>query len=201
MSPRALNLSLGWLLAVLAMAAFALAGRWQLDRMHQKEAMLAAAATALAQGQPQPLLLASDPGRREAYDRAEGAGRIANATVWLDNQMREGRSGVRMYCVLFADEGVQPMLLDAGWWPLDGRRTLPEFGCPAGDAQAVRGLLAPPPSTGIVHGEPMAPSGDARWLAARQHRGRGRGHVLHQSPHYRAAVCAGLLPGGTGHAG
>ncbi|HNV78151.1 MAG TPA: SURF1 family protein [Thermomonas sp.] len=167
MSPRALNLSLGWLLAVLAMAAFALAGRWQLDRMHQKEAMLAAAATALAQGQPQPLLLASDPGRREAYDRAEGAGRIANATVWLDNQMREGRSGVRMYCVLFADEGVQPMLLDAGWWPLDGRRTLPEFGCPAGDAQAVRGLLAPPPSTGIVHGEPMAPSGDARWLAAR----------------------------------
>ena len=70
MSPRALNLSLGWLLAVLAMAAFALAGRWQLDRMHQKEAMLAAAATALAQGQPQPLLLASDPGRREASVRA-----------------------------------------------------------------------------------------------------------------------------------
>lgn len=167
MSPRALNLSLGWLLAVLAMAAFAMAGRWQLGRMHEKEAMLAAAATALAQGEPQPLLLASDPGRRDAYDRASGTGRIANATVWLDNQMREGRSGVRMYCVLFPDEGVQAMLLDAGWWPLDGRRELPAFGCPAGDAQVVRGLLAPPPSAGIVHGEPMASSGDARWLAAR----------------------------------
>ena len=81
--------------------------------------------------------------------------------------MREGRSGVRMYCVLFPDEGVQPILVDAGWWPLDGRRTLPVFGCPAGDAQTVRGLLAPPPSTGIAHGEPLAPNGDARWLAAR----------------------------------
>lgn len=149
------------------MVAFAAAGRWQLGRMHEKDAMLAAADKALASAEQQPLLLASDPGRADAYDRAQGTGRIANATVWLDSQMREGRSGVRMYCVLFPDEGVQPILVDAGWWPLDGRRTLPVFGCPAGDAQTVRGLLAPPPSLGIVHGEPMAASGDARWLAAR----------------------------------
>ena len=167
MSPRARNLLVGWLVALVAMAAFAMAGRWQWGRMHEKEAMLAAAGTALANSEPQPLLLASDPGRRDAYDRASGTGRIANATVWLDSQMRAGRSGVRMYCVLFPDEGVQPMLVDAGWWPMDGRRTLPVFGCPAGDAQAVRGLLAPPPSLGIIHGEPMAASGDARWLAAR----------------------------------
>ena len=167
MNLRARNLRVGWLLAVVAMVAFAAAGRWQLGRMHEKEAMLAAAAAALAQGEPQPLLLASDPGRSSAYDRARGTGRIANATVRLDSQMREGRSGVRMYCVLFPDEGVQPILVDAGWWPLDGRRTLPVFGCSAGDAQTVRGLLAPPPSTGIATGEPMAASGDARWLAAR----------------------------------
>lgn len=167
MSPRARNLLVGWLLAVVAMIAFATAGRWQLGRMHEKEAMLAAADTALANIEPQPLLLASDPGRADAYDRALGTGRIANATVWLDSQMRDGRSGVRMYCVLFPDEGVQPVLVDAGWWPLGGRRELPVFGCPAGDAQTVRGLLAPPPSLGIVHGEPMAEAGNARWLAAR----------------------------------
>jgi cytochrome oxidase assembly protein ShyY1 len=167
MSPRARNLLVGWSLALVAMTAFAIAGRWQLGRMHEKEAMLAAAAKALAQAEPQPLLLASDRGRAEAYDRAGGRGRIANATVWLDNQMREGRSGVRMYCVLFPDEGVQPVLVDAGWWALGGRRELPVFGCPAGDAQSVRGLLAPPPSPGIAHGEPVAKAGDDRWLAAR----------------------------------
>ena len=167
MSPRARNLLVGWLLALVAMIAFASAGRWQLGRMHEKEAMLAAAAKALEPGKPQPLLLASDPGRAAAYDWALGQGRIANTTVWLDNQQREGRSGVRMYCVLFPDEGVQPMLVDAGWWPLDGRRTLPVFGCPAGDAQSVRGLLGSPPSPGIAHGAPVAAAGDARWLAAR----------------------------------
>ena len=167
MNLRARNLRVGWLLAAVAMVAFAAAGRWQLGRMHEKDAMLGAAAAALAQGEPQPLLLASDPGRSSAYDRARGTGRIANATVWLDSQVRGGRSGVRMYCVLFPDEGVQPVLVDAGWWPLDGRRELPVFGCPAGATQSVRGLLAPPPSTGIATGEPMAASGDARWLAAR----------------------------------
>ncbi|HSD17729.1 MAG TPA: SURF1 family cytochrome oxidase biogenesis protein [Thermomonas sp.] len=167
MSPRAGTLMVGWLLALVAMAAFATAGRWQLGRMHDKQAMLAAADKALARAEPQPLLLASDPRRVAAYDWALGQGRIANTTVWLDNQQREGRTGVRMYCVLFPDEGVQPVLVDAGWWPLGGRRELPVFGCPAGDAQSVRGLLAPPPSTGIAHGEAMAASGDARWLAAR----------------------------------
>ena len=167
MNPRARALRVGWLLAVVAMVAFVAAGRWQLGRMHEKEAMLAAADKALASGEPQPLLLASDSGRAGAYDRAAGTGRIANATVWLDGQQRGGRTGVRMYCVLFPDEGVQPTLVDAGWWPLDGRRQLPLFGCPAGDAQTVRGLLAAPPSTGIAHGEPLAEAGDARWLAAR----------------------------------
>ena len=167
MSPRARNLLVGWLLALVAMTAFAAAGRWQLGRMHEKEAMLAAADNALDHGKPQPLLLASDTGRATAYDWALGQGRIANTTLWLDNQQREGRPGVRMYCVLFPDDGVQALLVDAGWWPQDGRRELPVFGCPAGAAQSVRGLLAPPPSTGISHGESLAPNGEGRWLAAR----------------------------------
>ena len=167
MSARRNIMLWGWLLALVAITAFSTAGHWQLGRMHEKEAMLAAAAQALDRSSPQPLLLASDPKRLDGYDWASGSGRIANTTIWLDNQQREGRVGVRMYCVLFPDEGVQAILVDAGWWPLQGDRKLPVFGCPAGDAQQLRGLLAKPPSTGIAAGEALAPQADARWLATR----------------------------------
>lgn len=163
-SPRA-RLATGWLLAIVACLAFAGAGRWQLGRMQEKQAMLARAEQALTDP-PQPLLLASVPTRARAYDRAAGRGTLADATVWLDNQLRDGRAGVRMYCVLLPDEGAQALLLDAGWWPLDGTRRLPRFGCPRGVAD-VRGLLVPPPSVGLARGEPLAEAGPRRWLATR----------------------------------
>ena len=72
-----------------------------------------------------------------------------------------------MYCVLLPDDGVQALLVDAGWWPLDGQRTLPVFGCPLAHDAAVRGLLAPPPSTGLASGAALATSGPQRWLATR----------------------------------
>ena len=158
---------MGWLLALAAIILFASLGRWQLARMHEKQARLDAAAHALDTRAPQPLLLASDPKRANAYDWAAGSGSIASATVWLDNQMRAGRAGVRMYCVLLPDDGVQALLVDAGWWPLDGKRTLPVFGCPLGHGVAVRGLLASPPSSGLARGAAMAASGPQRWLATR----------------------------------
>ncbi|QDA57546.1 SURF1 family cytochrome oxidase biogenesis protein [Thermomonas aquatica] len=161
------NLALGWLLALAAIVLFASLGRWQLARMHEKQARLDAAAHALDKHAPQPLLLASDPKRASAYDWAAGSGSIAGETVWLDNQMRSGRPGVRMYCVLLPDDGVQAVLVDAGWWPLDGKRDLPIFGCPLGRGVAVRGLLAPPPSSGLAHGDALAASGPQRWLATR----------------------------------
>jgi cytochrome oxidase assembly protein ShyY1 len=161
------TLAAGWLLAIIAALAFSAAGRWQLARMHEKEAMLAEARQVLDRAQPHPLLLASDRAQARSYAWSIGAGRIANMTLWLDNQQRGGRAGVRMYCVLFPEDGVQAMLLDAGWWPLDGQRDLPKFGCPAGDAQRVRGMLAPPPSIGLAPGEAVAAAGDQRWLAAR----------------------------------
>lgn len=157
----------GWVLALAAIAAFASLGRWQLARMHEKQAKLDVAAQALGNRAPQPLLLASDPKRADAYDWATGSGGVADVTVWLDNQMRAGKPGVRMYCVLLPDEGVQAVLVDAGWWPLDGKRDLPVFGCPRGQGVAVRGLLAPPPSSGLAHGDALAASGSQRWLAAR----------------------------------
>lgn len=161
------KLTFGWLLALAVAAAFAWLGFWQLDRMHEKQAKLAAAAQALVPQTAKPLLLASDPVRAQEYDWAMGDGAMVNATVWLDNQIQDGKPGVRMYCVLLPNDGVQALLLDAGWWPLDGQRDLPIFGCPAGSVQQVRGLLAPPPSSGLLHGDAMATSGPRRWLATR----------------------------------
>ena len=167
MSARGRTLAWGWLLALVAIVAFACAGRWQLGRMHEKQAMLAAAGEAQDRSRVQPLLLASDPKRIDSYDWAAGQGSIANTTLWLDNQQRGGRVGVRMYCVLLPQDGVQAVLVDAGWWPLDGQRTLPVFGCPLAHDAAVRGLLAPPPSTGLASGAALATSGPQRWLATR----------------------------------
>ena len=162
-----LGMTAGWLLALAVIVAFASLGRWQLARMHQKQAKLDAAAHALDKRAPQPLLLASDPKRAGAYDWAAGRGSVAGATVWLDNQIHEGRPGVRMYCVLLPDNGVQALLVDAGWWPLDAQRDLPVFGCPAAQGMSVRGLLAPPPSSGLASGAPLAAAGPRRWLATR----------------------------------
>ncbi len=164
---RRYGMALGWLLALAATAAFALLGFWQLDRMHEKQARLDAAAQALVPQSAKPLLLASDPARAREYDWATGGGALANATLWLDNQILAGKPGVRMYCVLLPDDGVQALLLDAGWWPLEGKRELPVFGCPVGGAQQVRGLLAPPPSIGLVRGDAMVAAGPRRWLATR----------------------------------
>lgn len=156
-----------WLLALLVAAGFAHLGRWQLARMHEKEAMLAAASAALDHAHPQPLLLASDPTRAQGYDWAAGGGTLLDASLWLDAQQRGGRVGVRLYCVLLPDDGAQALLLDAGWWPLAGDRGLPEAGCPAGTGQAVRGLLAPPPTPGLAHGNALAEQAGKRWLASR----------------------------------
>lgn len=167
MSASRRTLVTGWLLALAAIVVFASLGRWQLGRMHEKQARLAAAAHALANRVPQPLLLASDPKRASAYDWTAGRGSIASTTVWLDNQMRAGKPGVRMYCVLLPDEGVQALLVDAGWWPLDAQRSLPVFGCPRGNGVMVRGMLASPPAIGLARGEAVAGSGPQHWLATR----------------------------------
>lgn len=167
MSGRWRALLLWWFLALLLAAGFAALGRWQLARMHEKQAMLARAQTALDKAHPQPVLLASDAAHSANYDWAQGRGDITNTTLWLDNQQRDGKVGVRMYCLMFPDDSAQLLLIDAGWWPLNGRRDLPAAGCPAGKEQVVRGMLAAPPSEGLVHGDAMVQREEGRWLLAR----------------------------------
>lgn len=164
MHPR-LKLTVWWLLALLLAAGFASLGAWQSRRAVEKQTLLDEAARVLAQRTPGPLSVAADPARAHAVEWAAGKGRFdARGPLWLDNQQREGRVGVRAYRIFTPTEGA-PLLVELGWLPLPGDRALPAIERPDG-LVAVRGLLSPPPSAGLALGPAMAAEGDG-WLMAR----------------------------------
>lgn len=161
MKKRRMPLWLGWTLALLVAAGFARLGSWQLARMHEKEALLASVQAVLAQRVPQPLSLASDRSRKNGFDWAAGRGRFAAApAVLLDNQSRAERPGVRAYRLFVPESGATPLLVELGWLPLPGDRTLPQVAPIAGEID-VRGLLLPPPSPGLVAATANRASADA----------------------------------------
>ena len=153
------TLLFGWTLALLAMAGFASLGFWQYGRMQEKAALLARAAKAFDDRTPRALDSDID-----GIAWVEGEGRIDPRTLLLDNQLRDGRPGVRMYCVAAVGKQAH-RLVDFGWLPLGGDRTLPAATCPAGPMH-LRGLLAPAPSSGLRMGEAMQQV-DGRWLMTR----------------------------------
>jgi surfeit locus 1 family protein len=145
------NRVLLWALAVLVIALFTRLGVWQLARMHEKQAMLAASRAVLADRKAKPLAIAADPQRARDYDWAGGAGHFVDApAVLLDNQAHDGRIGVHAYRA-FQPAGGTIMLVDLGWLPLAGDRRMPSIARPEGVLR-VTGLLAPPPSGGMVSG-------------------------------------------------
>lgn len=162
---RRTRLLVGWTVAALAMALFARLGSWQAGRAGEKVAMLEASRAALDAPRPGPLSLAHDASRSRGYDRVQGRGRFTGPVLWLDNQQRGGRVGVRAYRLFEPAQGA-PLLVDAGWLPMPADRArLPSLDWPQGTVE-VRGLLAPPPSAGIAMGEAMAAKG-ADWLMLR----------------------------------
>jgi surfeit locus 1 family protein len=153
---RRLPLPIGWTLAVLAMSLFGSLGAWQWGRAEQKEAMLAETARVLAGRQPQALALAADGSRLQAYDWAAGGGEfLPGPAILLDNQTRDRQPGVRAYRVFQPAGGGEPLLVELGWLPVPGDRTMPDVALPQGP-QRVAGLLVPPPSEGIAHAPPTA---------------------------------------------
>src|SRR5690606_19532584 len=121
----------GWVLAVAGIALFTRLGFWQLERMHAKQAMLDAVANVLDRHQARPLAVAADPRRSTGYDWSAGDGRFADVPpILLDNQGRNERPGVRAYRVFLPDSGT-PLLVELGWLPLPGDRTLPAVPLPA----------------------------------------------------------------------
>ena len=162
---RRRNLVFGWTLAVLAIGLFASLGTWQSRRAVEKQAMLDAADRVLVDRRAVPLAAAADAQRARDYDWSVGTGRFdARGALLLDNQQREGRVGVRAYRIFVPEAGV-PLLVDLGWLPLAGDRALPRVEQPAGEHE-LRGLLVPPPSTGIAVG-PALSATDGGWLMTR----------------------------------
>ena len=137
------------MMALLVIALFTRLGFWQLDRMHQKRAMLDAAHAAVEQRHALPLSAAANDQRSHQYDWSAGSGRFAALPpVLLDNQSRDERGGVRAYRV-FIPADAAPLLVELGWLPLPGDRRMPSVPRPTGDMH-IAGLLAPPPSAGIA---------------------------------------------------
>lgn len=143
------SMAVGWAAALLLAAGFTALGNWQLGRQQEKQAMLDEVAATIAARSPLALAAAADPARARGYEWVAGNGHFAEApAVLLDNQQRGGRAGVRAYRAFVPESGSAPLLVELGWLPLPGDRTLPEVPRPPG-RQALAGLLAPPPSHGI----------------------------------------------------
>ncbi|WP_223877993.1 MULTISPECIES: SURF1 family protein [unclassified Luteimonas] len=165
MSRRATWAVVGWLLAILVIAAFTMLGSWQLGRQHDKQATLDAVAATLAARAARPLSVAADTERAQGYDWASGRGHFAEApALLLDNQQRGGRSGVRAYRVFIPQSGT-PLLVELGWLPVPGDRRMPDVPRPRGEFE-VAGMLAPPPSRGIGGTGLAAAPGDSGALLA-----------------------------------
>lgn len=152
---------LGWLLALAVAALFSALGAWQLQRMHEKQALLAQAppdrshGLALAQAMRAPATL------HWVHDTLE----FLPATVLLDNQLRDGRAGLKVYQAARVDAGA--VLVDLGWLPLPADRQLPRI-APLQGRIEVQGLWAPPPSPGLALGPALAATAQPRvWLATR----------------------------------
>lgn len=142
----------GWGLALGVAAVCASLGSWQLKRMHAKQDLLEASARVLDERHARPLALAADPARAREYDWAAGRGRFADLpAVVLDNQNRASQPGIRAYRVFLPEgEGAVPLLVELGWLPLPGDRSMPAIPLPAEGTLEVSGLLLPPPSRGLA---------------------------------------------------
>jgi surfeit locus 1 family protein len=175
-----------WLLPALLLAAlFTRLGLWQLERGELKALMLADFEAAVAAA-PEPIerflqqpslplraeLSMAAAGATPAYDgpslpaQVSARGRFdAAATVILDNQVLEGRSGIHVLTLFHPQAAERPLLVNLGWQPLADRNrvTLPTL--PAQDV-VLRGLLMAPPSIGLRLGNATWQSGQAPPLLA-----------------------------------
>ncbi|MCL7715522.1 SURF1 family protein [Stenotrophomonas mori] len=152
---------LGGLLAVVVAAAFIALGVWQLQRMHEKQALLSQLPPDRSQARSLPQA-AQDPAALQwVHDRLE----FLPATVLLDNQLRDGRAGLKVYQA--ARAGGTVVLVDLGWLPLSPDRRLPAITALQGRIE-VQGLWAPAPAAGLALGPAVGGTAQPRvWLATR----------------------------------
>ena len=162
---RMRRLLAGWVFALALAAVFGLLGRWQLHRAVEKQASLDHVAALLQTRQAKSLAalsLSNDTG----YAWAAGSGRFTDTpALLLDNQRHGNAVGVHVFRVFQPEHG-QTLLVDLGWLALPGDRSLPVDIRPDG-LQNLRGLLLPPPSTGLALGPAYVVHDAQRWLLTR----------------------------------
>ncbi|MGE8279586.1 MAG: SURF1 family protein [Stenotrophomonas sp.] len=152
----------GWVLALLVAALFCALGGWQLQRMHEKEALLAQ----LPPGREAAVSLAEVAAAPDALHWVADRLQFLPGTVLLDNQLRDGRAGIKIYQLARAAGGTT-VLVDLGWLPLPADRSMPNIN-PLQGTQTVQGLWAPAPATGIALGPALIPAAQRQtWLATR----------------------------------
>lgn len=169
--------------AIVAIAATAALGRWQLSRAAQKEAWQASVEARQAQPAVAPAALAALPSAPPAtvpgdadplvHRAAVLQGRwLAQYTVFLDNRQMQGRPGFFVLTPLQltapGTEGAV-VLVQRGWVARDflDRTQLPDVPSPAGEVE-VRGRVALPPSRLYDLGQAGAAAGAEGFSRIRQ---------------------------------
>lgn len=132
------------LATVAAVTAFALLGRWQLDRAEEKRALAAAFAAA-----GPAIELPDDSATLPRYQRVSARGRYdARHQFLLDNRVHDGRAGVQVLTPLILDGG-GAVLVNRGWQPFGRtRQDLPAVAVPEGPRR-VAGKIDELPQAGI----------------------------------------------------
>ena len=155
----------GWVFALALASVFGMLGRWQWHKAVVKQARLDHVATILHSRHAQSLAaLSKSPDT--GYSWAAGSGRFTDMpALLLDNQRHGDAVGVHVFRVFQPDQG-QPLLVDMGWLALPGDRSLPVDIRPDG-VQNLRGLLLPPPSSGLALGPAYVVHDAQRWLLTR----------------------------------
>lgn len=140
-----------WLItvaALLAMAATASLGRWQLSRAAAKEALQARIEARAAEPVLDGASLRSEVDADALVHRrivARGQW-LAERTVFLDNRQMNGRVGFFVVTPLRLADGAAVVLVQRGWVPrnFEDRNRVPTVDTPSGLVQ-LEGRIVPPP--------------------------------------------------------
>ncbi|MBX3724980.1 MAG: SURF1 family protein [Xanthomonadales bacterium] len=140
--------ALAWALLLSGLAAFISLGAWQHGRAGFKRALIAEHEAA---GQSDPVewqrgMAAPDAPR---FARVRVRGEWLAPRYLLDNQSRDGRTGVEDFAPLLLADG-EVVLVGLGFLTYaDGRRTLPPLPPVPDGGSGVTGLATPPPAHGL----------------------------------------------------
>lgn len=144
----ALKTARDWVVLAATVAGMALTlslARWQLNRAHQKEAIVAA----MAQRHSQPPVGNADllSGADLRYRQVQLSGHwVPSRAIYLDNRQMYGQPGFYLVVPLQLAGSNRAVLVQRGWVPRDAadRTRVPPVVAAPGEVQ-VRGIVAPPP--------------------------------------------------------